>query len=75
VGGPLQGRKVVAVSCGAQHTLVRTSDGKVFGFGSNADGQLGTGIGGDERTPVEIVFPGGVRRVRRVVFWPPALSS
>ena len=31
------------MACGRAHTVVSTSDGRVFSFGSNADGQLGAG--------------------------------
>jgi len=36
-------KMVVAVACGGDFSLALTSDGKVFGFGGNAKGQLGIG--------------------------------
>ncbi|KAI9204675.1 regulator of chromosome condensation 1/beta-lactamase-inhibitor protein II [Polychytrium aggregatum] len=39
----LAGIEFVQAACGAEHTLLRSRDGRVFGFGSNSSGQLGTG--------------------------------
>ena len=44
----------VTVHAGFSHTMVVTASGRVFAFGSNDEGQCGTGRGGD-----------GVREVRR----------
>ncbi len=33
--------KIVQLSAGLHHTLMLSSDGEVFGFGSNSHGQLG----------------------------------
>ena len=38
--------QVALVACGKAHTVVYTNSGKLFAFGSNAEGQLGVG-----RTP------------------------
>eukprot|EP00824_Muranothrix_gubernata_P017751 TRINITY_DN3622_c0_g1_i2.p1 TRINITY_DN3622_c0_g1~~TRINITY_DN3622_c0_g1_i2.p1 ORF type:complete len:612 (-),score=97.49 TRINITY_DN3622_c0_g1_i2:39-1601(-) len=39
----LQGRHIVQVACGEAHTLALTADGRVYAWGSNGRGQLGTG--------------------------------
>jgi alpha-tubulin suppressor-like RCC1 family protein len=39
--GALSDHHVVSVACGQYHTMVVTSNGKVFGFGKNDYGQLG----------------------------------
>lgn len=39
----LSGYFIEDVVCGAEHTLVLTSDGDVWGWGSNSEGQLGLG--------------------------------
>ncbi|KAJ3091529.1 hypothetical protein HK102_000228 [Quaeritorhiza haematococci] len=49
-----QDLKAVQVACGEEHTLVRTADGRVFGFGANHSGQLGTGA---DFRPVNHVIP------------------
>jgi len=41
--GALQGKRIVQMSAGTTHSLVLSSDGQVFGFGSNVYGQLGMG--------------------------------
>ncbi|KAI9682389.1 MAG: hypothetical protein M1817_000443 [Caeruleum heppii] len=40
-GGGLEGRKVVSVGLGQNHTLAVTSEGDIFSWGSNVFGQLG----------------------------------
>ena len=43
VAGPLGEKSVVAVAGGEHHTIALTSEGEVFGFGKNDDGQCGLG--------------------------------
>jgi len=40
VGGVLEHKKVVAVSCGGFHTAVLLKDGKVFAWGEGLNGQV-----------------------------------
>lgn len=48
--------KVVRVACGKAHTVVAMESGKMFGFGSNTEGQLGIGRHPESvNKPVEIV--------------------
>ncbi|GIY76787.1 x-linked retinitis pigmentosa GTPase regulator [Caerostris darwini] len=54
---PAFDRKVIWVSCGGNHTIVLTSDGKAYSFGNGYDGQLGLGSRLlDVSTPHQIVF-------------------
>jgi len=39
----LQRKRILNVACGTQHTLTLTEGGRVFGWGQNDFGQLGTG--------------------------------
>ena len=39
----MSGKEVVKVSCGALHTLVLTSEGKIWAFGHDKYGKLGLG--------------------------------
>ena len=43
---------VISVSCGHEHTLAITSDNKVFSFGENENGQLGTNSYNDSIKPI-----------------------
>ena len=42
------------VSCGGQFTLILTSDGELFTFGENKNGQLGLGHNDSQNTPAKI---------------------
>ncbi|NLI01589.1 MAG: cell wall anchor protein, partial [Chthonomonadales bacterium] len=53
------GMTITAVSAGCLHTLVNTSDGRLWSFGSNYWGQLGLGDTTDRATPMEVALPGG----------------
>lgn len=39
----LQRKRIITVSCGVQHTQVLSEGGRIFGWGQNDFGQLGTG--------------------------------
>ncbi|HET8528189.1 MAG TPA: IPT/TIG domain-containing protein [Gaiellaceae bacterium] len=52
-----------AVSGGGFHNLALGSDGKIYGWGDNADGELGDGTTTRSATPVAAVLPGGVAAV------------
>lgn len=43
VGGLLESKKVVSVSCGFQHTACLTEDGEVYTWGLGKNGALGHG--------------------------------
>eukprot|EP00941_MAST-03F_sp_MAST-3F-sp1_P005239 g5239.t1 len=48
--------KVIQISCGDSHSLLLTKNGKVFAFGANYFGQIGSGDRQDRKIPTEI-FP------------------
>ena len=50
----------VAVSAGGEHSLALGSDGSVYAWGLNLDGQLGDGSGIDQYLPVKVASPAGV---------------
>ena len=39
------------IACGEAHTLALTTDNKVFGWGANSNGQLGTGVCSENYSP------------------------
>ena len=54
--------RVTALACGAHHTLALRDDGTVWTWGSNWDGQLGTGRSGADAhhsVPVQVIGPAG----------------
>ena len=53
----LAGKKAKEVSCGGSHTIVRTENGRLYSFGSGADGQLGHCNFDDKLTPTLIEAP------------------
>lgn len=50
----LSGKRVINVACGDTHTIAMTSDGSLYGFGRNQNGQLGLGHSNDAVQPVLI---------------------
>lgn len=50
------GFPAVMVSCGAKHTLILTSDGRVFSFGYGHDGQLGLANLENQLSPRQIDY-------------------
>ena len=51
---------VVAVACGAHHTLALTAAGAVLAWGQGSAGQLGTGVAADASAPVLLAALWGV---------------
>lgn len=49
--GLKDGERVVHAACGRQHTLLVTSEGRVFSAGGNANGQLGNGTKTELKKP------------------------
>ena len=50
--------RVQVVACGKTHTIIATESGRLFGFGSNNEGQLGIGLKDGESVdqPLEIII-------------------
>jgi alpha-tubulin suppressor-like RCC1 family protein len=49
---------VVGIAAGDSHSLAWTSDGKLYGWGANANGQLGLGDTTDRRQAVQVTVGG-----------------
>jgi alpha-tubulin suppressor-like RCC1 family protein len=58
MSGVLSGKTLVALAAGYDHSLGLTSDGKVYAWGSNADGLLGDGGGVSSAVPVAVDMSG-----------------
>ncbi|KAK9908666.1 hypothetical protein WJX75_001202 [Coccomyxa subellipsoidea] len=56
--------RVVQASCGGTHTMVLTSEGRIYTWGRGSFGRLGTGTEKDYFSPVEVFLPGGPERWR-----------
>ena len=56
--GSLSGKTVTALQSGYGHTLALTSDGKLFSWGLNENGQLGDGTTINRSTPVAVNMSG-----------------
>jgi hypothetical protein len=48
----------VQASCGGTHTMVLTSEGRIYTWGRGSFGRLGTGTEKDYFSPVEVFLPG-----------------
>ena len=50
---------IIAISAGGNHTVALKSDGTVWAWGANGDGQLGNGTTTDSWMPKQVREPGG----------------
>jgi RCC1 and BTB domain-containing protein len=46
--------EIKIIKCGANHTLVLTSNGEVYAWGKNSDGEIGNGCYKDQLTPIKL---------------------
>ena len=52
-------KSVQHISCGSSHTAILMTDGSVYVFGYNSEGQLGTGDTNNRSTPTAMILPSG----------------
>lgn len=64
VAGPLEGEMIVDFACGGGHTVAVTRSSRVFGWGSNTNGQLGHAMRDCFPEPMEIPLGEPVAKVR-----------
>lgn len=57
---PIPDTRFTSVAAGNATSSGVTTDGDLYTWGSNLDGQLGTGAGGDSATPTRVSLPGPV---------------
>ena len=50
-----------AVSTGLEHSLALVDSGKLYAWGSNEDGQLGTGVHNNSFNPIPVSVGQGIR--------------
>jgi alpha-tubulin suppressor-like RCC1 family protein len=58
MSGTLAGKTITALSTGYAHTVVLTSEGRLYAWGWNNQGQLGDGTTTRRLTPVEVTMSG-----------------
>ena len=56
--GVLSGKNITQVYAGGSFTIALSSDGPIFSWGSNANGQLGDGTNIDRSSPVSVNMTG-----------------
>lgn len=66
MSGVLNGKTVAAIATGRNHSLALSSDGHIYAWGNNANGQLGDGTTTQRKTPVAVNM-GGVLNGKDVV--------
>lgn len=64
VSGPLEGIQVLSVACGAWHTALATSNGKLYTFGDGTFGVLGHGDRESVAYPREVQLLNGLKTVK-----------
>jgi alpha-tubulin suppressor-like RCC1 family protein len=60
MSGALLGKTVTAIAAGAAHTVALTSDGNVFAWGYNGDGEVGDGTTTTRLSPVAVDMSGAL---------------
>ncbi|HCU70494.1 MAG TPA: hypothetical protein DIC35_01920, partial [Candidatus Moranbacteria bacterium] len=67
--GPANGNipDVQSVSSGRYHTIALKTDGTVWDWGGNGNGQLGTTAGQNRLTPIQVRGPGGFGNLENIV--------
>ncbi|XP_069745782.1 RCC1 and BTB domain-containing protein 2-like isoform X3 [Narcine bancroftii] len=70
----LQHKKVIEVACGSHHSMTLTSDGEVYGWGYNGNGQLGLGSNGNQPTPCRLAALQGIHVCQIVCGYAHALA-
>lgn len=58
--GVLQGKTIIAIAAGLQHSLALSSEGKIYAWGSGSTGQLGDGSTSSSSSPVEVDMTGAL---------------
>ena len=58
VGGSGFLSNITKISCGGYHCLALASDGTLYAWGNNADGQIGDGSNTERKTPVTVSYSG-----------------
>lgn len=58
-GGELDGKTIIGMTGGDHHTVAVTSEGRLYAWGANDNGQLGTGNNTPSNVPVAVANPGG----------------
>src|SRR5665647_1752464 len=71
---PHNDEAVISIAAGSYHTVAVTVDGKLYAWGNNRRGRLGTGTTQNELHPVHIPFPQAVASVAAGGFYTVAVT-
>eukprot|EP00759_Apiculatamorpha_spiralis_P018433 PhF_6_TR24815/c1_g1_i1/m.34161 len=59
-GAEFQSKSFINITCGADHTVAKASDGTLWSWGNGEEGQLGNGGTSSSQTAVKVTVPTGV---------------
>ncbi|CAK9798779.1 RCC1 and BTB domain-containing protein 1 [Anthophora quadrimaculata] len=62
----LHDKVVIQIACGYRHSLALTDDGKVYAWGDNNFGQIGSNIMTNQNAPLEVIFPSDEEKVTSI---------
>ncbi|CAK9828724.1 RCC1 and BTB domain-containing protein 1 [Anthophora retusa] len=62
----LHNKVVIQIACGYRHSLALTDDGKVYAWGDNNFGQVGSDIMTNQNAPLEVIFPSCKEKVTSI---------
>ena len=66
-GTPMAGKKIIQTAIGVTHSMALDSEGKVYSWGANDQGQLGNGTATNSNLPVEVKTEGTPMAGKKII--------